>query len=434
MKPSIVEFEASPALAGKMDTTDPLKSFRERFFIPKRPDGRDVIYLTGNSLGLQPKTARAYVEQELKDWETLGVEGHLHAQNPWLPYHEFLTEQMARVVGAKPVETVVMNSLTVNLHLMMVSFYRPTATRNKIVIEKGAFPSDRYAVESQLRFHGVLRTDSGDGSTNSLIELAPREGESTLRTEDIIDAIECEGDSIALVLLGGVNYYTGQAFEMQPITKAAHNVGAIAGFDLAHAAGNLELQMHDWDVDFAVWCSYKYLNAGPGAVAGAFIHERHANAFDLPRFAGWWGHDKATRFLMGPDFVPIAGAEGWQISNPPILQMAALRASLEVFDEAGMPALRAKSEKLTRYLESLLNQIDNDRITVITPSDPKQRGCQLSIRVKDADKSLFDAISTRGVFADWREPDVIRVAPVPLYNSFTDVYQFAEILRECVRS
>ena len=434
MKPSIVEFEASPALAGKMDTTDPLKSFRERFFIPKRPDGRNVIYLTGNSLGLQPKTARAYVEQELKDWETLGVEGHLHAQNPWLPYHEFLTEQMARVVGAKPVETVVMNSLTVNLHLMMVSFYRPTATRNKIVIEKGAFPSDRYAVESQLRFHGVLRTDSGDGSTNSLIELAPREGESTLRTEDIIDAIECEGDSIALVLLGGVNYYTGQAFEMQPITKAAHNVGAIAGFDLAHAAGNLELQMHDWDVDFAVWCSYKYLNAGPGAVAGAFIHERHANAFDLPRFAGWWGHDKATRFLMGPDFVPIAGAEGWQISNPPILQMAALRASLEIFDEAGLPALRAKSEKLTGYLESLLNQIDNDRISVITPSDPKQRGCQLSIRVKAADKSLFDAISTRGVFADWREPDVIRVAPVPLYNSFTDVHQFAGILRESVRS
>lgn len=439
MKPSIVEYEASPAFAGKMDTTDHLKSFRENFFIPKQADGKEVIYLTGNSLGLQPKTARAYVEQELKDWETLGVEGHVHAKNPWLPYHEFLTEQMARVVGAKPVETVVMNSLTVNLHLMMVSFYRPTATRNKIVIEKGAFPSDRYAVESQLRFHGVLGTASRDGSsiggtTNALIELAPREGESTLRTQDIIEAIEREGDSIALILLGGVNYYTGQAFEMQPITEAAHTVGAAVGFDLAHAAGNLELHMHDWDVDFAVWCSYKYLNAGPGAVAGAFIHERHANAFDLPRFAGWWGHDKATRFLMGPDFVPIAGAEGWQISNPPILQMAALRASLELFDEAGMAALRAKSERLTGYLVFLLNQIDNDRVAVITPSDPKQRGCQLSIRVKDADKSLFEAISTRGVFADWREPDVIRVAPVPLYNSFTDVYQFAEILRECVRS
>jgi kynureninase len=437
MKPSIIEFEASPAFAGKMDTTDRLKSFRENFFIPKRADGTDVIYLTGNSLGLQPKTARTYVEQELKDWETLGVEGHLHAKNPWLPYHEFLTEQMARVVGAKPVETVVMNSLTVNLHLMMVSFYRPTATRNKIVIEKGAFPSDRYAVESQLKFHGVLRTASGDGlfrgaSANTLIELTPREGESTLRTEDIIEAIEREGDSIALVLLGGVNYYTGQAFEMQPITEAAHNVGATVGFDLAHAAGNIELHMHDWNVDFAVWCSYKYLNAGPGAVAGAFIHERHANAFDLPRFAGWWGHDKATRFLMGPDFVPIAGAEGWQISNPPILQMAVLRASLELFDEAGMAALRAKSEKLTGYLESLLNHIDDDRISVITPSDLQQRGCQLSIRVKDSDKSLFEAISARGVFADWREPDVIRVAPVPLYNSFADVYQFAEILKECL--
>ena len=453
MKPSIVEFEASPALAGKMDTTDRLKSFREKFFIPKQADGTDVIYLTGNSLGLQPKTARAYVEQELKDWETLGVEGHIHAKNPWLPYHEFLTEQMARVVGAKPLETVVMNSLTVNLHLMMVSFYRPTATRNKIVIEKGAFPSDRYAVESQLKFHNVwspgLSRPVGDHSPakagneppeggtpneipNALIELAPREGESTLRTEDIIDAIEREGDSIALVLLGGVNYYTGQAFEMKPITEAAHNVGATVGFDLAHAAGNLELHMHDWNVDFAVWCSYKYLNAGPGAVAGAFIHERHANAFDLPRFAGWWGHDKATRFLMGPDFVPIAGAEGWQISNPPILQMAALRASLELFDEAGMAALRAKSEKLTGYLESRLNQIDDDRISVITPSDPKQRGCQLSIRVRDSDKSLFEAISARGVFADWREPDVIRVAPVPLYNSFADVYQFSEILKECL--
>jgi kynureninase len=271
------------------------------------------------------------------------------------------------------------------------------------------------------------------GTQNALIELAPREGESTLRTEDIIATIEQHGDTIALVFLGGVNYYTGQAFELQKIADAAHRVGASVGFDLAHAAGNLEMHLHDWNVDFAAWCSYKYLNAGPGGVAGAFIHERHANSFDLPRFAGWWGHDKATRFLMGPDFHPLAGAEGWQVSNPPILQMAALLASLEVFDEVGMTALRAKSEKLTGYLEFLLSQIDTDRISIITPSDPKQRGCQLSIRVNGADKTLFEAITSRGVFADWREPDVIRVAPVPLYNSFTDVYQFVEILKGCLQ-
>ena len=425
MKTSPIEFEASPTFAGKMDALDPLKGSREKFFMPKRADGSDAIYLTGNSLGLQPKTARGYVEQELKDWETLGVEGHLNAKTPWLPYHEFLTEQMARIVGANPIETVVMNSLTVNLHLMMVSFYRPTATRRKIVIEKGAFPSDQYAVESQLRFHG-FNPDS------ELIELKPRAGEPVLRTEDIVETIEREGDAIALVLLGGVNYYTGQAFDMKALTEAGHKVGATVGFDLAHAAGNLELHLHDWNVDFAVWCSYKYLNGGPGAVAGAFIHERHADAIGLPRFAGWWGHDKATRFLMGPEFRPIPGAEGWQISNPPILQMAALRASLEIFDQVGMPALRAKSEKLTGYLEFLLNEIGDERVSVITPSDPNQRGCQLSIRVKDANKRLFTAITEHGVFADWREPDVIRVAPVPLYNSFTDVHAFADILKGCL--
>lgn len=425
MKSSHVEFEASPTFAGNMDTTDILKCFREKFFIPKQADGSDVIYFTGNSLGLQPKTTSAYVEQELRDWERLAVEGHLHAKHPWLPYHEFLTEQMARVIGAKPIETVVMNSLTVNLHLMMVSFYRPTPTRDKIVIEKGAFPSDQYAVESQLKFHGRSRS--------SLIELTPRDGESTLRTEDIVATLEREGDSIALVLIGGVNYYTGQAFDMKAITEAGHRVGAIVGFDLAHAAGNLELHLHDWDVDFAVWCSYKYLNAGPGAVAGAFIHERHSTSFDVPRFAGWWGHDKATRFLMGPEFHPIAGAEGWQISNPPILQMAALRASLEIFDEAEMSALRAKSEKLTSYLEFLLDKIKDDRISVITPSDAAERGCQLSIRVKNSDRSLFEAVTGRGVSADWREPDVIRVAPVPLYNSFSDVFRFSEILKDRLR-
>lgn len=437
--------------AEEMDSEDSLGHFRERFHMPLGNGGEEVIYFTGNSLGLMPKTARGYVEQELKDWETLGVEAHLHAKNPWLPYHEFLTEQMARIIGAKPIETVVMNALTVNLHCLLVSFYRPTSTRYKIVIENGAFPSDQYAVQSQIRFHGYglgpravetedplasggfrVQPPAAAGGSDSLIELTPREGESTLRTEDIIETIEREGDAIALVLLGGVNYYSGQAFEMKAITDAGHKAGAIVGFDLAHAAGNIELKMHDWDVDFAAWCSYKYLNGGPGAVGGAFIHERHAESFDLPRFAGWWGHDKETRFLMGPEFRPIAGAEGWQISNPPILQMAALRASLEIFEEAGMAALTEKSQKLTGYLESLIDDIGDDRITVITPRDPKQRGCQLSIRVKNGDKSLHERIVTRGVFADWREPDVIRVAPAPLYNSFTEVFRFSEILRSCL--
>lgn len=413
--------------ADEFDRADPLAGFRDKFHIPRNSSGSELIYFTGNSLGLQPKPAREYVEEELDDWARLGVEGHLRGEHPWLAYHEFLTEPMARVIGAKPIETVVMNSLTVNLHLLMVSFYRSTRERYKIVIEKGAFPSDQYAVESQLRFH--FRSSDG-----ALIELAPREGESKLRTDDILETIEREGDSIALILLGGVNYYTGQAFDMEAIAAAGHRAGAVVGFDLAHAAGNIELRMHDWNVDFAAWCSYKYLNGGPGSVGGAFVHERHANSFDLPRFAGWWGHDKETRFLMGPEFKPLAGAEGWQISNPPILQMAALRASLEIFDEAGMGALTEKSKTLTGYLEYLLNEIRDDRIFVITPSDPGERGCQLSIRVKDADKSLFDRITSRGVSADWREPDVIRVAPVPLYNSFADVRMFAEILGDCLKA
>lgn len=415
--------ESEAECAASLDEADSLKHFRERFLIPKAADGSDAIYFTGNSLGLQPKTTRAYIEAELDDWARLGVEGHLHAAHPWLPYHEFLTEKMARVVGGLPIETVVMNSLTVNLHLMLVSFYRPEGKRRKIIIEKGSFPSDRYAVESQLKFHSVA-----DG----LIELAPGEGDTTLRTDDILDAIERVGDELALVMLGGVNYYTGQAFDMEAITDAGHRAGAIVGFDLAHAAGNLELKLNDWNVDFAVWCSYKYLNAGPGGIAGAFVHERHARDFNLPRFAGWWGHNKETRFLMGPDFVPLEGAEGWQISNPPIFQMAALRASLDIFDEATMSALRTKSVKLTAHLERLLREIGSDRIEIITPSDPQQRGCQLSIRVKDAKGDLFDAITARGVIADWREPDVIRVAPVPLYNTFKDAEDFAKILRECL--
>jgi len=448
------EFAASAAFASEMDKKDPLRGFKAEFLIPKDESGNNVVYLTGNSLGLQPKTTCSYIEQELNDWATLGVEGHFHAKNPWLPYHEFVTEQLARVVGALPVETVAMNSLTVNLHLLMVSFYRPTSDRYKIVIEKNAFPSDQYAVRSQLEFHKVLSpafkrpafanepldSFSSDSSTqppeggpqNALIELAPREGETTLRSEDILETIEREGDSIALIMLGGVNYYTGQAFDMKAITEAGHRKGCIVGFDLAHAAGNLELKLHDWDVDFAAWCSYKYLNAGPGGIAGAFVHERHARSFDLPRFAGWWGHEKETRFLMGPDFHPIAGAEGWQLSNPPIFQLAALRASLEIFDRAGMAALREKSVKLTAFLEFLLGAIHDERISVITPTAPGARGCQLSIRVKDSNKDLFNALTSKGVIADWREPDVIRVAPVPLYNSFTDAYKFAEVLKSCL--
>jgi len=407
--------------ASELDANDEFRGFADRFEFPEGEHLSRALYFTGNSLGLMPKKVREYVCQELDDWSRLAVEGHLHAKNPWLPYHEFLTEPMSRVVGALPSETIVMNGLTVNLHLMMVSFYRPTAERYKIVIEKGAFPSDQYAVESQLEFHGY---DPREG----LIELTPRDGEDTLRTEDILAIIDREGDSVALIMLGGVNYYTGQAFDIPAITAAGHAKGCLVGFDCAHAAGNLELKLHDWGVDFAVWCSYKYLNGGPGAVAGAFIHERHARAFDLPRFAGWWGNNKQTRFLMGPDFDCLPGAEGWQLSNPPILQMAALRASLEIFDEATMSALRAKSLKLTSYLETLLKDIGG--IQIITPTDPAQRGCQLSIRV--GDKALHDRLSERGVTVDWREPDVIRVAPVPLYNSFEDVSRFASVLAECL--
>ncbi|MFL6467811.1 MAG: kynureninase, partial [Pyrinomonadaceae bacterium] len=343
MSSSQEKYDSSLSFSRGADEADPLRKFRELFHFPKPSNKLDSVYLTGNSLGLMPKTTRTYVDQELDDWARLAVDAHLQAKHPWLPYHEFVTEAMARVVGSQPIETVMMNSLTVNLHLLMVSFYRPTRERFKIIIEKGAFPSDHYAVESQLKFHGF----AGEG----LIELEPREGETTLRTEDIVDAIEQEGNSVALILLGGVNYYTGQAFDMKAITAAGHKKGCVVGFDCAHAAGNLELKLHDWGVDFAAWCSYKYLNAGPGAIAGIFVHERHSRSFDLPRFAGWWGHDKATRFLMGPEFKPLDGAEGWQISNPPILQLAALRASLEIFDAATMPALRAKSKKLTGCLE-----------------------------------------------------------------------------------
>jgi kynureninase len=414
-----MSYRADSAFAREMDKGDPLASMRAQFHIPKTKTGKDVVYLCGNSLGLQPKAVEAALTQELLDWQTLGVEGHFQAKHPWMPYHEFLTKQLANLVGAKPIEVVAMNSLTVNLHLMMVSFYQPTKTRHKIVIEGGAFPSDQYAVASQIRYHGY------DPKT-SLIELKPRTGEATLRTEDIEQLIAKQGDSIALILLGGVNYYTGQLFDMARITQVGYAKGCVVGFDLAHAAGNVPLKLHDWDVDFACWCSYKYLNSGPGSIAGCFVHERHAKT-SLPRFAGWWGHDKITRFKMGPDFVPMPGAEGWQLSNPPILSLAAVRASLELFDAVGMEKLREKSLKLTGYMEFLLDQLKSEAFTILTPREANQRGCQLSIVMKKDGRKAFDALTKAGVICDWREPDCIRVAPVPLYNSFADVHRFVEI-------
>lgn len=418
----MINFEPTESFARKTDEQDALKHFRDKFYIPKQANGEDVLYFTGNSLGLQPKTARECLAEVLTDWETLAVEGHFNGANPWMTYHEDVSAKMAAVVGAKPFETTAMNLLSVNLHLLMVSFYRPTATRYKIVIEAGAFPSDQYAVKSQMKFHGFEVADA-------LIELKPRDGEKTLRTEDIVAAFDENADSIALVMLGGINYYSGQFFDMERITAAGHKIGAVVGWDLAHAAGNVELKLHDWKADFACWCTYKYLNSGPGGIGGVFVHERHAESFDLPRFAGWWGHDKATRFLMDDEFVPMRGADGWQLSNQPILLLASLRASLDIFEEAGMSRLAEKSRRLTGYLEFLLNEIHDERLSVITPADENQRGCQLSIRVRNSGKSLFKNLSEKGVIADWREPDVIRVAPVPLYNSFADVWEFAEILR-----
>lgn len=417
----MTNYRPDPEFAIQMDQQDPLRSFRQRFHIPVQDNGEPFIYLCGNSLGCQPVSVRDFIETELLDWEKLGVEGHFHAKNPWMPYHEFLTDASARIVGGLPEEVVVMNSLSVNLHLMMVSFYRPDASRYKIMIEADAFPSDIYAVTSQLRFHGF------DPETD-LIKLSPREGEHTLRTEDIVNAIEEAGESLALVMLGGVNYYTGQAFDMETITRAGHGVRSVVGFDLAHAAGNIPLKLHDWKVDFACWCTYKYLNSGPGGVAGCFVHQRHIANKDLPRFAGWWGHDKETRFQMGPDFDPIPTAEGWQLSNAPILAMASLRASLEIFEEVGMEALRNKSELLTGYLAFLLKDCDSFGIQNITPADPDHRGCQLSLLTGENGRQIFERLTEEGVICDWREPNVIRIAPVPLYNGFEDVWKFADIL------
>lgn len=405
--------------AQSLDARDPLASHRKRFHIPRIPSGGECIYFCGNSLGLQPLSTRDYVEEALKDWEELGVEGHVHAHHPWVSYHELLTDQTARLVGALPGEVVVMNSVTVNLHLMLVSFFRPTRTRYRIAMEASAFPSDRYAVISHLAFHGL------DPAT-ALVEFHPRDGEHTLRTGDIEETVRREGESIAVILLGGVNYYTGQAFELDRITRAGNAHGCTVGFDLSHAAGNILLRLHEWDVDFAVWCSYKYLNGGPGAVAGCFVHERHGTRQDLPRFAGWWGHDKETRFRMGPSFVPIPGAEGWQLSNPPILPLAALRASMEIFDEVGMEALRKKSIAQSAYFRELLG--DDLRFDILTPADPDHAGAQLSVRVPGG-RSFHGSLNSAGVVCDWREPDVVRLAPVPLYNSFDDIRRCVDIMK-----
>ena len=419
-------FQNSLTFARSLDKSDPLKSYRPKFFQPKI-NGKEGIYFTGNSLGLQPKATKKFITEELDDWAQLGVEGHFDARRPWLHYHKFSKKALAKIVGAKPSEVVAMNQLTVNLHLMMTSFYRPTEKRFKIITESGAFSSDQYAFESQLKLH-KLNPDE------ALIELEPRPGEFTLRTEDIISSIEKHSGQLALVIFGAVQYYTGQFFDLKKITDAGHQAGAYVGFDLAHAAGNVPLALHKDEVDFAVWCSYKYLNSGPGGVAGAFVHDKHATNFELPRFAGWWGHNDKERFQMKKGFKPMPGVDGWQLSNFPVLLGAAQLASLEIFQEAGFKNLRKKSIQLTDYLDFLLKQIDSgsNYFSIITPLNSKDRGCQLSILMNRDGRKVFDKIMKAGVLADWREPDVIRVAPVPLYNTFEEVFRFSDIFKKAL--
>ena len=413
--------------AKQEDQNDPLSQYRTQFHIPKDKQGNDWLYFTGNSLGLQPKATKDYINQELEDWANLGVEGHFEAKNPWMPYHEFLTESMAKIVGAKPIEVVIMNTLTTNLHLLMVSFYQPTKTKYKIIIESDAFPSDRYAVQTQLEFHGF---DANEG----VIEWKPRTGEELLNIEDLETILEEHGDQVALLLIGGVNYYTGQYLDLKKIATLGHAKGCKVGIDLAHGAGNIKPELHDSGVDFAAWCTYKYLNSGPGSLGGVFVHEKHAHNKDLKRFAGWWSHNKSTRFNMRQPLDVIPGAEGWQLSNPPILSMAAIKASLDMFNQVGMDAIRTKAEKLTGYFEFLINELNNDNIKIITPSNPNERGCQLSIQVKDADKNLHKKLTEAHIITDWREPDVIRCAPVPLYNTFEDVFRMVDKLKEILNT
>jgi kynureninase len=410
--------------ASELDARDALAGFRQEFHIP-RINGREQLYFCGNSLGLQPKTTQTAIQQELDDWALLGVEGHFHAKHPWMPYHSELRDLLAESVGAKPIEVVAMNSLTVNLHLLMVSFYRPSAERPAILIEQGAFPSDRYAVESQIRFHGFDPSDC-------LIEVEPDPDTGLLSIEAVENALSRHGQRVALMLWPGVQYRTGQAFDLQAITELGHRFGCRVGFDLAHAAGNLPLRLHDSGADFAAWCSYKYLNAGPGSIAGAFVHERHATAA-LPRFNGWWGHKQDTRFTMGPEFNGAPGADGWQLSNPPIFAMAPLRASLEIFHHAGLHALRSKSQQLTGYLEALIEQELSSVIRSVTPKVPEQRGCQLSLQVlagREQGRQLFAHLSADGIIGDWREPDVIRLSPTPLYNRFSDCYRAVQSIKQ----
>lgn len=407
--------------AQEQDQIDFLFPYRERFLFPQH-NGQDVRYFCGNSLGLQPKSVNYLMEKELNDWAQYGVEGHFQARNPWFSYHHLFSERLAKIVGAKPEEVVAMNTLTVNLHLLMISFYRPSGSRYKIIMEAGAFPSDQYAVETQVRMHGYDPEDA-------IIEISPRDGEHIIEEADIIAAIQEAGETLALVMIGGVNYYTGQFFDLQQITAVAHKVGAYAGFDLAHAVGNIPLQLHDWHVDFACWCSYKYLNSGPGGVGGAFVHEHHGDNPKTFRLAGWWGNDEKSRFKMQKGFAPQKGAASWQMSNAPVFNMVAHNASLDIFDKVGMAALREKSEKLTTYADFLLKQLTHLPFEIITPSEQKRRGCQLSLLFADRGREVFEKLTENGVVADWREPNVIRIAPVPLYNTFEDVYRFYEILK-----
>ena len=417
-------FENSLAFAQQLDAQDQLSHYQNEFSFPQ-VNGKNVIYFTGNSLGLQPKRAKTYVDEVMNDWANLAVEGHFYAEKPWWDYHERFANPLSKLVGALPSEVTVMNTLTVNLHLLMVSFYRPTATRYKIICEEKAFPSDQYLFQSQVNFHGYATEDA-------IVEVKRRDGEHNIRLEDVLAKIDEVGDELALVLIGGVNYYTGQVFDMKAITEAGHRVGAYVGWDLAHAAGNIELHLHDWQVDFAAWCSYKYMNSGPGNASGCFIHEKHHSNSELPRFAGWWGHNKERRFKMEPQFDPIQGADGWQISNLPVLSLAPYLASVELFAEIGMDALIAKRNTITAYLEFVLREIDREvhgNFEIITPSNPSERGCQLSVFLHGEGRSLFDYLMKNGVIIDWREPNVIRLAPVPMYTSFEDIYRFGQILK-----
>ena len=416
--------------AREMDANDPLKGFRDKFHLPNFMEN-EIVYFTGNSLGLQPKSTASYIKEELDAWAKFGVEGHFLAEKPWFSYHEFLSEKAATIVGAKPEEVVVTHSLTTNLHLLMVSFYRPEGKRTKIICEAKAFPSDQYALESQVKLHKLNLEEN-------LIEIGPREGEHLIREEDVFNKIAEVGDELAMIMIGGVNYYTGQLFDMEAITKAGHSVGATVGFDLAHAAGNINLKLHEWGVDFAAWCGYKYLNSSPGGVSGMFVHERHAYKPELPRLAGWWGYDKETRFQMESGFNPMRGAEGWQLSNAPVLGMAAHLASLDIFAEAGMDKIGEKRDKMTAFLEFVVDDISDrnkERCTfeIITPRDQTKRGAQLSILAKGQGKALFDELTELGVIADWREPNVIRVAPAPLYNSYEDCYRFGALLEKAIQ-